>query len=83
MNIKDKLKDRMYPQDVSDGTYLAARADSGQVYLGEVMNTEHGQRFIRRTVNVYADGISAIETSSEPLSHYILISRVEENENGC
>ena len=77
MDIVKRLKDRMYPQDVKDGTYLAARADSGQVYIGEVMNTEYGQRFIRRIVNVYADGISAIETSSEPLSHYILLNEVE------
>ena len=70
MNIKDKLNNRMYPQDFPDGTYLAARADSGQ-------------RFLRHTVNVHANGISAIETSSDPLPHYILISRVEKNEDVC
>lgn len=76
MNIVEKLKNRMYPQDVPDGTYLAAQVDTSQVYLGEVKNTEFGQRFIRRTANIFAGGDSAIQMSSEPLSHYILLNEV-------
>lgn len=83
MDIAKRIENRMYPQDVSDGTYLVAHVHSGAVYIGDVKNTDNGQRFIRYTTNPFTDSTSAVEVSSEPLSHYILISRVEEDENGC
>lgn len=76
MDITDSLKGRMYPKDVKEGAYLAARADTGQVYLGQVKNTDSGKRFFRYTVNLYAESVSAVEISSDPLSHYILLNEV-------
>lgn len=77
MDVIKRLQHTIRAKDINDGTYLAAKADSGQVFLGIVLTTENGKRFVRHTVNVYTDSFSTLESSSEPLSDYILLNEVK------
>ena len=83
MDIVEIIESRMQPRGVSDGAYLAASKDTGVVYLGDVKNTDSGQQFIRYQEYAYEDGTSEADRICEPLSDYILISKVEGKEYGC